>query len=357
MVGVLTLLISVVASAEEGAEPAYVEEEVYITAPSPRPESSDMDVDVKLQQPMFVPDEMNEPNDKELVPKSTTVILDEGFEGTFPGNWTVTGDGGVYWDDTFYRPHFGSWSVWCADGGANGQPAGGNYLNDMETWLRYGPFNLSDAVAGSVSFWLWNDSEFNFDFIKWMVSINGVNYSGIQLSGTTNGWVQKTIDFTNVPGLGDVTGNSNVWIAFIFESDVSNTGLGAYIDDVVITKTVSGGCTPSLTTMCLQNNRFEVGIDYRFTNNTTGDARVATSGTADSGLFYYTNPDNWEFLIKILNGCTINNHYWVFFAATTNQEFTVTVRDTYTNQFRTYFNPLRQSADAVTDTEAFATCP
>jgi len=118
-----------------------------------------------------------------------------------------------------------------------------------------------------------------------------------------------------------------------------------------------GGCTPSSTTMCLQNNRFEVGIDYRFGNGTTGAAQSATAGTSDSGLFYYTNPENWEFLVKILNGCNNNGHYWVFFAATTNQEFTVSVRDTDTNQVKTYFNPLGQPADAVTDTAAFATCP
>jgi hypothetical protein len=226
----------------------------------------------------------------------------------------------------------------------------------MDTWLIHGPFSLSSATSGSMDFWLWLDTEMNFDFLSYLVSVNGTNFYGFQTSGNSGGWTQRTIDFTNVPTLGDITGDSSVWIAFIFESDTSNVAEGAYIDDVLITKAGSG-CTQSSTTMCLQNNRFEVGIDYRFNDGTTGLAQRATSGTADSGLFYYTNPDNWEFLIKVLNGCTLNNHYWVFFAATTNQEFTVTVRDTQTGSIRTYFNPLGQPADAVTDTNAFATCP
>ena len=62
-------------------------------------------------------------------------------------------------------------------------------------------------------------------------------------------------------------------------------------------------------------------------------------------------------LIKVLDGCAINGRYWVFFAATTDVELTVTVTDTQENQTRVYTNPLNQAADAITDTGAFATCP
>ena len=80
-------------------------------------------------------------------------------------------------------------------------------------------------------------------------------------------------------------------------------------------------------------------------------------GSDDSGLFYFFNPDNWEMLIKVLNGCDVNDHYWVFFAATTNVEFTLTVTDTERSVTKAYFNPQFHSANAVTDTAAFATCP
>jgi len=286
MVGVLTLFIPMVASAEEGAEPgSYVEEEAYITAPSLRSESSDMDVDVKLQQPMFVPDEIDERSEKELVPKSATVILDEGFEGAFPGNWNVTGDGGVYWDDTDYRSHLGNWSVWCADGGTNGQPAGGNYLNNMSTLMKYGPFSLSDAVAGSMSFWLWNDSELNYDWIWWVVSIDGTNYSGTKMSGATSGWQQKSIDFTNVPSLGDVTGDSSVWIAFFFESDGGNTRSGAYIDDVYITKTVSGG-SPDLVVLSPSVSNPTPAVGQSFTTSATVRNQGASTSSSTTLRWY-----------------------------------------------------------------------
>ena len=66
--------------------------------------------------------------------------------------------------------------------------------------------------------------------------------------------------------------------------------------------------------------------------------------------------NNWEMLIKVLDGCAINDHYWVFAAATTTVEYTLTVTDTITDVVAEYFNPLGVAAAAVTDTDAFATC-
>jgi hypothetical protein len=57
-------------------------------------------------------------------------------------------------------------------------------------------------------------------------------------------------------------------------------------------------------------------------------------------------------LIKVLNGCSVSQHYWVFFAAVTNVGFTVTVTDTISNQHKTYTNPDLQAALPVLDTGA-----
>jgi hypothetical protein len=125
-------------------------------------------------------------------------------------------------------------------------------------------------------------------------------------------------------------------------------------------------CGPDADTMCLQGNRFKVEVTWRTQDGRTGSGMVAPCGTDDSGIFYFFNEDNWEMLFKVLNGCSVNDHYWVFFAATTNVEFTTRVTDTLTGFVKTYGksgelieynNPLGQPADAVTDINAFATCP
>lgn len=116
-------------------------------------------------------------------------------------------------------------------------------------------------------------------------------------------------------------------------------------------------CAPGATTMCLNNDRFQVEVDWRDFNGNTGSGNVVPVASDDSGLFWFFSPDNWEMLIKVLDGCSITDHFWVFAAATTNVEYTIRVTDTETSLSKTYFNPLGNSASAITDTSALPVCP
>lgn len=110
-------------------------------------------------------------------------------------------------------------------------------------------------------------------------------------------------------------------------------------------------------TMCITNdNRFKVEVDWRDFSGQSGSA-VAFPRSDDSGTFFFFDPDNTELLLEVIDGCSFNNHFWVFYGATTNVEFELTVTDTQTDQSRVYDNFLGQAAPAITDTRAFATCP
>ncbi len=120
-----------------------------------------------------------------------------------------------------------------------------------------------------------------------------------------------------------------------------------------------GGGTGNPETILLQDGRFEVGVTW-FNLPDFPEAPAFPSQelrTDDSALFYFRNPDNLEFLIKVIDGCTNNGRYWVFFAGATDVGFTVSVTDTETSEVRTYENMQGMNADAVTDTQAFTTCP
>lgn len=116
------------------------------------------------------------------------------------------------------------------------------------------------------------------------------------------------------------------------------------------------GCVPDSTTLCLGDGRFRVTVDWADFVGDAGSARVAHN-SEDSGLFYFFQPDNWEMLLKVVDGCGFNGHFWVFSAATTNVEYTLRVTDLVAGVSQEYVNPLGTSAAAITDTEAFATCP
>jgi len=118
-----------------------------------------------------------------------------------------------------------------------------------------------------------------------------------------------------------------------------------------------GGCLDSPTLLCVDDRRFQIEAEWRDFEGNTGSAQLVPFRAADSGIFWFFDPDNWEMLVKVLDGCAFNDRFWVFSAATTNVEYTLRVTDTEANVVKEYLNPLGRAADALTDTDAFATCP
>ncbi len=115
-------------------------------------------------------------------------------------------------------------------------------------------------------------------------------------------------------------------------------------------------CVAGPNTLCLNDGRFKAEVTWGDFTGETGLATDAGLASADSGLMYFFSPDNWEMVVKVLDGCAVTDHFWVFAAVTTNVEYTLTVTDTLTGLTKDYTNPLGDASPALTDTEAFATC-
>ncbi|UCF38505.1 MAG: hypothetical protein JSU96_06605 [Acidobacteriota bacterium] len=122
-------------------------------------------------------------------------------------------------------------------------------------------------------------------------------------------------------------------------------------------QTTSPNCESSPNTLCLNDGRFKVEVDWQEEGQSTPQRAGVSHQRDDSGLFHFVDSSNWELLVKVLDGCDLNDRFWVFAAATTNVEFDLTVTDTIAGQSRTFSNPLGTPAGAITDTSAFATCP
>lgn len=115
-------------------------------------------------------------------------------------------------------------------------------------------------------------------------------------------------------------------------------------------------CTPGPTALCLQGGRYRVEVTWRDFAGKTGAGSVVPGAAADSGLFWFFAPANWELMVKVLDACADSGYHWVFAAATTTVEYTLTVTDTATGATAVYHNPLGQTAVTVTDTQALS-CP
>ena len=118
----------------------------------------------------------------------------------------------------------------------------------------------------------------------------------------------------------------------------------------------SAQCIRNGQTLCLRANRFKVTVAFETKEGQKGAGRVASAGTAESGLFYFFNSTNWEMLVKVLDGCGVNDRFWVFAASTTDVGFDLTVEDMQTGETVMYNNPIGNSAAAITDSDALAVC-
>jgi hypothetical protein len=133
----------------------------------------------------------------------------------------------------------------------------------------------------------------------------------------------------------------------------TNGGSAAYLAPPVA---LTCGSTTS-SQLCLTPNRFAATAKWLLPDGTRGVGTVVPGSNSTSGLFWFFGSDNWELLVKVIDGCPVNNNKWVFAAATTNVHYQLAVTDVKSGQTKRYFNYFGQSAPAVTDTNAFATCP
>ena len=115
----------------------------------------------------------------------------------------------------------------------------------------------------------------------------------------------------------------------------------------------AGTCASSSATRCLQDSRYAVAVEWRKPDGESGAGKVVHAGTNDSGLFTFFNRENWEILIKVLDGCAVNSHVWVYGASTTDLGYIIRVTDTVTGAVKEYRNEPGLPASATTDAHAF----
>jgi hypothetical protein len=118
---------------------------------------------------------------------------------------------------------------------------------------------------------------------------------------------------------------------------------------------VAADCSEDGTHLCLNGSRFKVEAEWTTRNGQSGDGHAAPL-TADTGTFWFFDAANVEVVVKVLDGCGTNHHFWVFAGGLTNVLTRLTVTDTRTSAVRRYDNPQGTPFRPVQDTGAFD-CP
>lgn len=83
-------------------------------------------------------------------------------------------------------------------------------------------------------------------------------------------------------------------------------------------------CVPSSVPLMFDGG-FEVRMCYETPAGETGEGKGGIWNSGESGLLGFFNRTNAEVLIKVLNGCQVNGHRWVFAAPATDLAYNLYV--------------------------------
>jgi hypothetical protein len=117
-------------------------------------------------------------------------------------------------------------------------------------------------------------------------------------------------------------------------------------------------CASSDSRLCLHDGRFGATVDWQDFAGAVGMGHAVPRDPAlpfvgDTGFIWFFQPDNYELMVKVLDGCALNGHFWVFVSPGSTVEYTLEVTDHATGAGRSYTNPLGAVPKLVADTAAF----
>lgn len=115
-------------------------------------------------------------------------------------------------------------------------------------------------------------------------------------------------------------------------------------------------CSGAPTSLCLAGGRFRLHADWWVRDERTDDG-TALPLREETGGFWFFAPDIPEVIVKVLDGCGSNDHYWIYAAGLTDVEAHLSVTDTETGEIWSRVNPWRQPFSPLQDIEAMGGCP
>ena len=155
-------------------------------------------------------------------------------------------------------------------------------------------------------------------------------------------------------------------IAAVIYNNQGNTAIGlGGADDSITIPVVSVGMDDGMalrefacptTELVVTDERFVITAEWETPLGESGFGR-AVQLTGDTGYFWFFSQDNVEVVVKVLDGCSINGHFWVFAGGLTNVAVDLTITDTMSGQEVFYRNPQATAFEPIQNVRAFATCP
>jgi hypothetical protein len=275
------------------------------------------------------------------------LLANPGFDSSLSG-WEATA--WASWDGT--RDADGSASSGSAKGIADFQTVGGDAVvvsqciplaHTGDLYVFGGKIFLPGSQAGSSS------AFFSLGFFA-DSACHGAPVPGpgglTPLVTTLNHWTEASATVYTVGAA------AKIWA--VLRAQSTGTLEGSF-DDLFFQPATAATCIPDANTLCLGASRFKVAATFDAGGGNAGNAR-AVPLTADTGYLWFFNATNVESIVKVIDGCGLGGHFWVFAGGLTNVKVVLTVTDLHTGAVKTYTNPPGRAFVPIQDTSAFA-CP
>lgn len=192
---------------------------------------------------MLIPSAVRSSEDQQGTQQGWQTLYFEDFTLGLGGEWEAidangsTGGDYTWGGDADYTYTSGPYSVWATGGLTDGVGLVASdtytYPDNADSWLIYGPLEVSDVFAVEASFDWWLDSAPG-DWLGWCLTTevgpNGANCDEVRLSGPISTWISGTVSMDVTYGV-----TTPVYLAFHFTSnDDGQVGTGAFVDNVRI---------------------------------------------------------------------------------------------------------------------------
>ena len=130
---------------------------------------------------------------------------------------------------------------------------------------------------------------------------SGIRYTSFPCSGTAAGAaVTEVSGAQTLPG--DLASATPAWLTNSMDAARA---------------AATATCTPRSTGLTLKGG-YRVSACWEHTDGSSGDASNWDLDSEQSGILYFFDRNNAEVLLKVLDGCRVNGHRWVFVAPVTD---------------------------------------
>ncbi|HSE62788.1 MAG TPA: hypothetical protein VLG15_04185 [Thermoanaerobaculia bacterium] len=109
-------------------------------------------------------------------------------------------------------------------------------------------------------------------------------------------------------------------------------------------------CPGTPRILSLSNCRFQLQVEWTDPQGRRGSGQ-AVQLTNDTGYFWFFSDNNVELIVKVLDARAFNGHFWVFYGALSNVQYSILLVDSVAGSYKTYVNPSGTFA-SVGDTSA-----